>query len=321
MTRRKIITYLAICISLGLAGKLYFDASQSQEPAISQAAPEVEDVTVPAFPKSYALGTFDDRFGISKERFLQIVEEAKKVWENAAGRDLFHYKPGAFMRVNLIFDWREEQLLKAKEQRAMIDENGSSFDMMKADYERKWGSAEQARSAYEESEQAFKTHLDEYNASVTRWNNGENRTESEAQYLESRKKTLEGERVAVEQKGATLKKNADDLNALGERIAALAKKFNLEVAMFNGAYVSQREFEKGVFDGKGIDIYEFDKEDDLRIALVHEFGHALGLEHVDNPQSIMYRKLALQDVHDIRLTSEDLIQLLSKVSSTSARSH
>ena len=315
MSKRKILTYLVLCVSLGLAAKLYFDSTRPPEPKLPQEAPEVEEITVAPFPKGYTLGAFDDRFGISKERFLQIVHEAKKVWEGAAGRDLFQYNPAARMRVNLIFDWRQEQLLKAKEQRAILDENGSSFDMMKSDYERKSAAAERERSAYEESAQMYKTHLDEFNARVSHWNNGENQTEAESQYLESRKKSLEDELALLEPKGASLKKNVDELNALGERISALAKKFNLQVELFNGTYVNQREFEKGVFDGKGIDIYEFDKEEDLRVALVHEFGHALGLEHVDNPQSIMYRKLAAQNIHDIRLTSEDLTQLLAKLQS------
>jgi predicted Zn-dependent protease len=68
-----------------------------------------------------------------------------------------------------------------------------------------------------------------------------------------------------------------------------------------------------LYDGKAINIYEFDKEEDLKLALVHEFGHAIGLGHVDNPKAIMYRKLAVQDMNTIHLTSDDLNLLLAKV--------
>jgi hypothetical protein len=313
MSRRKLLTYILLSICCGLAAKLYYDSTRQPELPLPQLSPEAEETTLQPFPKGYALGTFDERFGIGKERFLQIVEQAKKVWENAAGKELFQYKKDGFMRVNLVFDWRQESLLKAKEQRAKLDESGTSFDMLKADYETKAAAVEREQSAYEESAQAYKTHLDEYNTRVTHWNNGENRTEGEAQFLESRKKDLDKELALVEQKRVSLKTNIDDLNALGERISTLAKKYNLEVEMFNGTYVNQREFEKGIFDGRNIDIYEFDKEEDLKVALVHEFGHALGIEHVDNPRSIMYRKLAAQNINDIHLTSEDLTQLLSKL--------
>ena len=313
MSRRKLLTYILLCLCFGLAVKLYYDSTRRPELPMPQGPPEAEDITIAPFPKGYSLGTFDERFGISKDRFLQIVDEAKKVWENAAGKELFQHRREGLIRVNLVFDWREEALLKAKEQRAKIDEHGYSFDMLKSDYERKTTAVERERSAYNESAQTYKIHLDEYNARVTRWNDGENRTEGEAQLLQSRKTDLDQELAVLEQKSVSLKTTIDDLNALGERISALAKKYNLEVEMFNGTYVNQREFEKGIFDGRNIDIYEFDKEEDLRLALVHELGHALGLEHVDNPRSIMYRKLAAQDIHDIHLTSEDLTQLLSKL--------
>jgi hypothetical protein len=313
MSRRKILTYILLCGCFGLIVKLYYDSTRRSEVPMPPAPPEMEEITIEPFPKGYSLGTFDERFGISKDRFLQIVDEAKRVWENAAGKELFHYRRDGLIRVNLVFDWRQESLLKAKEQKAKIDENGFSFDMLKSDYERKSSALERERSAYDESTQTYKTRLDDYNARVTRWNNGENRTESESQFLESRKKELDQELSVLEPKGVSLKTNVDELNTLGERIGALAKKYNLEVEVFNGTYVNQREFEKGVFDGRAIDIYEFDKEEDLKVALVHEFGHALGLEHVDNPRSIMYRKLAAQDINDVHLTSEDLTQLLSKL--------
>jgi len=313
MSRRKLLTYILLCACFGLAVKLYYDSTRQPELPVPQSPPEVEETTIEPFPKGYSLGSFDERFGISKERFLQIVDEAKKIWENAAGKELFHRRTDGLMRVNLVFDWRQEALLKAKEQRARIDENGYSFDILKSDYERKSSAVERERSSYDESAQAYRIHLDEYNARVTRWNGGENRTESEMQLLQSRKTDLDQEQALLEQNHTSLKTNVDDLNTLGERISALAKKYNLEVELFNGTYVNQREFEKGIFDGRNIDIYEFDKEEDLKVALVHELGHALGLEHVDNPRSIMYRKLAAQDMHDIHLTGEDLTQLLSKL--------
>ena len=132
-------------------------------------------------------------------------------------------------------------------------------------------------------------------------------------YLQSRRKDLEDERSALDKKREELNSKGEELNKLGETIKALSQKLNLDVENFNGTYVRARDFEKGVYDGKAINIYEYEKEDDLRLTLVHEFGHALGLGHLENPKAIMNRKLAVQDLTNIRLTSDDLDLLRSRI--------
>lgn len=314
MSRKKILTYVILTITIFLVIKVYYDSSRPSEPPIPEAPPEaVEEKTVPRFPIGYALGTFDSRFGIDENRFLHIVAQAKRVWENAAGRDLFQYRPDAFFKINLIFDLRQERLLEAKKQMAKVDESGKSFDQLRREYEGKSRSVEQGQRVYDEAVQAYKNRLAEYSARVERWNAGENHTEPEYQYLQDRKKELDAEGREVEAKRIEQNKSLEEINRLGESVSALAKKYNLEAENFNGAFVVKREFEKGIYDGKGINIYEFEKEEDLKLALVHEFGHALRLEHVENPRAIMYRMMGAQDMYDIRLTSEELNLLLAKL--------
>jgi len=155
--------------------------------------------------------------------------------------------------------------------------------------------------------------MDEYNVRVARWNEGRKDSESEYQYLQTRKKELEDEQASVNKKMEELNVKGEELNKLAEGLNAFAKKINVDVENFNGKYVQSRDFEKGVFDGSAINIYEFEKENDLRITLIHEFGHALGIGHAENPKAIMYRKLAMQDLSDIRLTADDLDLLREKL--------
>jgi predicted nuclease with TOPRIM domain len=169
------------------------------------------------------------------------------------------------------------------------------------------------RRAFEEAAQNFKIHMEEYNARVARWNEGTERPDAEFSALQSRKKELEGEQEAVEKKRIDLNSRGEELNNLGDALNELARKHNLEVEKFNGTYISSRDFEKGLFDGKAINIYEFEKEGDLKVALIHEFGHAIGLGHLDNPNAIMSRKLAQQDFNNIRLSEDDVKLLKSKV--------
>lgn len=71
-------------------------------------------------------------------------------------------------------------------------------------------------------------------------------------------------------------------------------------------------FHKGEFNGREINIYEFQSIDELRITLAHEFGHALGLQHTNDPNALMYPILEKQNFSHFKLTTADLELLKSR---------
>jgi hypothetical protein len=313
MSTKKAFAYLGILISVLLLVKVYTDRVRDASTTDSESGEERTEIPVPEFPVQYSLGQFDERFGISQDRFLQLAEQAKKVWEDAAGKTLFEQRQDGALKINLVFDWRQERLLEAVKAKAKIDEKGRSFDQLQADYNEQARQLDYYRSKFDESAQTYKIHLGEYNARVARWNESKDHSDSEYNALQSARKEVEEEQNSLEKKRTELNARGEEFNKLGEKMTELAGKHNLDIENFNGTFAESREFEKGLFDGKSINIYEYEKEEDLRLALVHEFGHAIGLGHVDNPKAIMYRKLAVQDIGTIRLTSDDLNLLRARV--------
>src|SRR3989344_3020351 len=63
-------------------------------------------------PIAYSLGSFDERFGISKDRFLEAIKKAEAIWEAPTGKDLFAYKTDGRLKMNLVFDYRQEGKLE-----------------------------------------------------------------------------------------------------------------------------------------------------------------------------------------------------------------
>lgn len=103
----------------------------------------------------------------------------------------------------------------------------------------------------------------------------------------------------------------------------MAQLLNLQTANYNenldslqselnsrkNLIVTQGEFDPNT---DTIDIYTFGNQDELRLVLMHEFGHALGLGHAKQPNSIMYELLDQQDLKNPTLSAEDIAMLQNR---------
>ena len=103
----------------------------------------------------------------------------------------------------------------------------------------------------------------------------------------------------------------DTLNRQVEQLNSVNHQYNQSVDQFNMRF-QPRQFDKGVFDGKTINIYEFESDADLRVTIAHELGHTLGLAHNNDPKALMYPMMKEQDLKNFRLTQADLAMLNSR---------
>lgn len=264
---------------------------------------------------SYNLGTFDNRFGISREQFLMAVARAEAVWEKPISRELFIYQPNkAELTLNLIYDFRQETTKRLQNLDLNIDSTQSNYSDLKRKYEILKNQYARDKAAFEQEAANFERQKNTYEQEVAFWNKKGGAPKPEFEKLQAQKTELNRQAEILNRHRDDLNELVNNLNAVVSALNKLAQELNLTVERYNTVGAERgEEFEEGLYrqgpEGKFIDIYEYENQDKLIRVLAHEFGHALDLEHLENPQAIMYR---LNQASNEKLTEEDILALKQK---------
>ncbi len=229
-------------------------------------------------PVAYAVGAVDSRFDISRAAVIADAKASAAIWNTAAGKSVLVYDPEAKMKINFVYDEREENAKLGNE----IARAQASGDAVKA--------------AIDAAEAAFKSRQDAYNQEVQAINARGGATRGEQARLASERSELDALAASINQRVASYN--------------ASVKALNLKVAEFNKS--AGRTFEEGQYvrdsSGTRINIFQFISTTQLRRVLAHEFGHAIGLGHNDDAKSIMY---AQNESGNLAPTAADLSALRS----------
>ncbi len=233
-------------------------------------------------PLDYAIGSVDSRFKVTAAEVDAASADAAERWDKGIGKDVLNEKAGASLTINLIYDQRQAELDKLKSGSDSLAQNKSTL--------------ENSKENLDSQVQAFNARAKEYERQVAYWNSVGGAPSEQFQSLETERKSLIAEQNRIQSLAQSLNQQVDLYNTN-------VSQFNQEVESSNHKIITQGEYSSV---GPTIDIYTFGDKEELRLVLMHELGHALGIDHVGGEKSIMYYFLGAQNLKDPALQTPDL---------------
>lgn len=257
-----------------------------------------------ANPLHYRIANVDPRLNISKQDVIDLSKQAAAIWEKDTGQKYFAYDPNAKFVINIVFDQRQVRSMKRSENLSQLEQNkkvwlnqNQQIQEFKADLTQTATQLELQKIQYQIDHENYEQQLSKLNTSKKN-TAGLAKIEKLRQHLENQSVDIQKKIEEYNQKKQQLDQ---EMKAFDQRHQELADA----VAQFNQTF-KPVVLHKGQFKDNQIFIYEFSSIDDLRLTLAHEFGHALGLKHTQDPKSLMYPRIKEQDAKDFKLTDTDL---------------
>ena len=257
-------------------------------------------------PLEYSIGNLDPRFEISKDDFIKTIGQAERVWEDPSGKDLFQYNPDSLFKINLIYDERQKQTAESRDMEEKLSQLESSHDSIMKEYASLSTAYKKRIDAYNVSVSKYKDDLEKYNKEVRYWNDQGGAPPDTYDDLRKRKKDLDKRFNDLEKERIAIDKLAGKTNTLAEQSNEIADVYNQNLNTYKNKFGEAVQFDKGVYNGQEINIFQFYETGDLRLTLAHELGHALEIGHLENSKSVMYYLMGDQDMDQPQASSEDI---------------
>lgn len=232
-------------------------------------------------PIEYSIGSLDPRFNVSQNDFKSSAQKAGDIWNSQTGERVFALDDSNQIKINFIYDQRQENIDKLNSQAQVILQNKNELQSMD--------------KTFASLVKKYKQDLSDFNSQIESWNAKGGAPEPQFSQLKAKQQELEKTRETLNNMAATLDQKVDQHNSSIDN-------YNLAVEESKNKIITQGEYDP---QNKTIDIYTYGGLEELEFVIAHELGHAAGLDHVDNPKSLLYYLIQDQDIKNPILTAQD----------------
>lgn len=252
----------------------------------------------------YRVADVDPRFGLSQQQVIQLSQEAAEIWHKGTLKPLFIYDPDAQLAIHLIYDDRQEQYNAYKQVQKTLAADKARNDLYAENLANSRKGLEMNEQQLRSKQAMIRVEIAQLSQERMSWSRIEHAQGPNMQRVER-------ELAQVKAQAMQLDQEIDRFNQQNDQFNQQVLSYNQQIDQYNAGVIQAsqrfpaREFHKGVFMGDQIQIYQFDAEDDLRLTLAHELGHALGLSHHNDPAALMYPILGAQQLENFKLMPAD----------------
>lgn len=261
-------------------------------------------------PLTFTIGTIDSQFGISDEEVKSAMNVAVSVWSTEAGRELGRYDEDGKITINFVYDERQQLTDGELQFRERIRSEQHLLDQIQREINVERDRFDDNSSTYMSLAEETGTELRNLNQWIEEVNNNGGFNDESLKEYQTRKEQVETKQQQVLNKREDLDRLATNINRSVERAVEKSEEINSLISQYNRDYSGENRFTKATFQRVGnggiITVNQFTARQELPLLLAHEFGHALGLNHISNPESIMYRRIGMQQTYpQLQLSNQD----------------